>query len=103
MHRLRLLLVPLVAVIVAVAATAAGAFFSASGTGATNARVADLTAPANVRATTTSGTATVHLTWDAATLPAATVDGYLVERHAGNVATPACGGALQTNTTCDDT
>ncbi|KIS25652.1 fibronectin [Arthrobacter sp. SPG23] len=84
-------------------ATAASAFWPATGTGSTTAAVATLAPPANVTVPSSSNS-TVAVSWTGSTgIPAPT--GYYVTRIAGTTAMPACGSSpatLITGASCTD-
>ena len=90
-------------VVALIGATAASAYWPASGTGSTTAAVATLAPPTNVTVPANS-TPNVAISWTASagtTAPA----GYYVTRITGSTSMPACGSsptALVTGTSCTD-
>ena len=99
-------LVLLTAALLLASPRAAAAFSAASGTGAASATVAPLAPPVSVAASGSDGTGVVHVTWNASPAPdGGTVDGFLVQRLAAGIPSPACGTssvALAEGSACDD-
>jgi len=69
----------------------AWAYWTQSGVGNASVGIGALTAPTDVAATSTAGSATVPVTWTGVTGPdGGAVGGYYVQRYSGGVPSPAC-------------
>ena len=98
--------VSVVAALVVLTTGIAFAFWTSTGTGTASASTGTLNAPPNVAATSTPGSGTAHVSWDAPAGPLSPTGYYVTRISSSNVTSAACGTSTASptgNLSCDDT